>query len=97
MRLQATRFAAVLSGSGDLVVGGRADQLAIRVSGSGDADPRRLEGRGAQVAMAGSGDVALSVSESLDVTIAGSGDVIYWGRPRVTQRVRGSGTVHKAH
>jgi hypothetical protein len=95
--LQATRFAAVLAGSGDLVVGGRADQLAIRISGSGDADARRLESRDAQVAIAGSGDVALKVSETLDVTIAGSGDVTYWGSPRITQRLRGTGTVHKAH
>ena len=43
--LQATRFAAVLSGSGDLVVAGRADQLAIRLAGSGDAMPRLDAGR----------------------------------------------------
>ena len=69
-------------------------QYAFRAPATSDA--RSLEGRVAQVAIAGSGDVDVNVSESLDVTIAGSGDVSYLGSPRVSQRIRGSGRVHKA-
>jgi hypothetical protein len=95
--LQARRFAAVLSGSGDLVVrGGRADDQAYRLSGSGDLGAGRLAGRRVQVVIAGSGDASVSAAEALDVSISGSGDVTYRGSPRITQRIRGNGSVRRA-
>ena len=94
--LEARRFAAVLAGSGNLTVAGHAAEQAFKLSGSGDVDAARLEGRGVQVAISGSGDASVNASASLDATVAGSGDVVYRGSPRITQRVRGTGSIQKA-
>ena len=47
------------------------------------------------MAIDGSGELRLAVSERLGATIAGSGDVLYVGRPRVTQTVTGAGDVRR--
>lgn len=96
--MQAKRLAAVLAGSGDLIVrGGRVDEQAYKLSGSGDVRAGRLEGRQVIVSSAGSGDATVNATETLDATLMGSGDILYRGSPRITQRVRGSGTVRRAH
>lgn len=83
-----------ISGSGDVRVAGRADQQNWVVSGSGDVDARALSGRAAKVAMHGSGDMSLGVTEQLDVQLSGSGDLDYAGRPQLRQSVSGSGEVN---
>ena len=94
--MQAARLASVLSGSGDLVVSsGRAIEQAYRLSGSGDVSAGRLEGHRVQVRISGSGDAVVNASETLEATLTGSGDVAYRGDARVTQRTRGTGSVHK--
>lgn len=94
--LRAQRFAVALSGSGDLVVSGHAEEQAFRLAGSGDVHAGGLEGRRVQIAIAGSGDARVRASVALDVSIDGSGDVVYHGRPKITQRIRGSGAVRRA-
>ena len=58
-------------------------------------DARALAGRSAKVAINGSGDVALGVTEQLDVQLSGSGDLSYAGRPQLRQSVSGSGEIHR--
>lgn len=91
--IQATTFRAAVTGSGDLVASGSADELVVELDGSGDAQVSGLAARSARVRVAGSGDVHVSASEALDVQITGSGDVRYRGSPRITQVVHGSGDV----
>ena len=48
------------------------------------------------VQLAGSGDVELHATESLDAKISGSGDIRYRGQPRTTIKTAGSGSVQSA-
>lgn len=80
-----------ITGSGNVTAQGSAADLEVDISGSGDVDASALESRTAHVEVAGSGNVSVDASETLDVTISGSGDVLYAGTPRITQAVSGSG------
>lgn len=53
-----------------------------------------LQGSMDVVDIAGSGDVVLDASQSLEASVAGSGDVSYTGTPaRISRNVMGSGEV----
>src|SRR5436190_8630480 len=80
-----------LAGSADITAAGSADHLDLTISGSGKYLGSNLKAKDAKVNIAGSGDVTLTASETLDATVAGSGDIKYYGDPRVTQHVFGSG------
>lgn len=83
-----------IAGSGDMVLSGTADKLKVSVAGSGDVDARNLKTADAVVNIAGSGDVVLDASQSVEASIAGSGDVSYSGAPaRISRNVMGSGDV----
>jgi hypothetical protein len=83
-------------GSSDIALAGTAGQLAVDLSGSGDADLADLAAREARVSVQGSGDVDVRADERLDVSVAGSGDVRYHGNPALTQNVDGSGDLSHA-
>ncbi len=84
----------MIAGSGDMVLSGTCERLKIGVAGSGDVDARKLKAADAIVEIAGSGDVTLDASQSLEASIAGSGDVSYKGSPaHVKRNVMGSGEV----
>ena len=84
-----------ITGSGDMVVSGKADALDCSITGSGNLDALDCPVLTAKVNLSGSGDVRLEVSESLDVTITGSGNVDYRGDAQVTSTITGSGKVRK--
>ncbi|MFC0131948.1 DUF2807 domain-containing protein [Massilia eurypsychrophila] len=85
-----------IGGSGDLKVhGGAAKRLSVAIAGSGDVDMGRLQSTDASVNIAGSGDATIAVRDQLKVIIAGSGDVNYYGDPRVSTTVGGSGSAIK--
>lgn len=86
-------FALSLSGSGDIAAVGRADNLHVSVSGSGDLELSELKAREVQVDVSGSSDVSLFASESLTIHISGSADVRYQGQPNITVSITGSGNV----
>lgn len=82
-----------LGGSGDLKVnGGSASKLSLSIAGSGDVNLGKLKAERASVNIAGSGEATISVRDTLDVSIVGSGDVKYYGDPKVSKSVMGSGT-----
>lgn len=85
-----------LAGSGDVHLGGKAESLHVRISGSGDVRAGKFETQRAQVSIAGSGGVTLWAKQSLDVSVAGSGDVRYYGDPAVAKKIAGSGSVRRA-
>jgi hypothetical protein len=81
-----------VGGSGELKVGaGNAPRLSVSLAGSGDIDLGRVQSIDASVNVAGSGETKVAVRDRLNVTIAGSGDVNYYGDPKVSRTVIGSG------
>lgn len=94
--ISARELAIHVSGSGNVLLGGKADSLIVDISGSGDVRAGKLETQRAQVSIAGSGDVTLWAKQALDVSVAGSGDVRYYGDPAVAKKIAGSGSVRRA-
>lgn len=86
---------ALVSGDGNITLGGNAHTLNCTISGSGNLDGFDCPVQIAKVVISGSGNVGLDVSEQLDVTISGSGNVEYTGDPAVTTQISGSGKVKK--
>ncbi|MCC6463406.1 MAG: DUF2807 domain-containing protein [Saprospiraceae bacterium] len=84
-----------ITGSGDISLSGKADDLDCTITGSGSFDALQCPVLNATVHISGSGDARLNVTESLNVTISGSGDVEYKGSPDVTTSISGSGKVRK--
>jgi hypothetical protein len=63
------------------------------VQGSGTINAPALSAGKATIIIQGSGDVTLTAIEQLNATVEGSGNVRYGGKPLVTSRIQGSGTV----
>jgi hypothetical protein len=89
------RLEASISGSGNISLAGTVRDLSCLVSGSGSFNGFDLLADQATVSIVGSGNVSLSVRNTLDASIAGSGDIIYQGNPTVNSRVSGSGRVRR--
>jgi len=93
--VQSDHLGVTLSGSGTIRVDGTAHEAEVEVNGSGTVTLDQLAAERASVSVAGSGDVAVAASKSLDVSITGSGDVTYRGDPELKKRITGSGSVSK--
>jgi Putative auto-transporter adhesin, head GIN domain len=85
----------VSDGSGDVMLEGTVERLAVDVDGSGDADLAALAAREAHVFVGGSGEADVRAAERLAVEVDGSGDVRYYGDPAVTQQIDGSGELSR--
>lgn len=92
--ISAQEVALSIGGSGTIRAAGTAQKTNISVGGSGDLDASGLRTRTADIAVAGSGDVKLHASDSVNATIAGSGDVTIAGSAKCTVRKAGSGELH---
>ena len=87
---------ASVAGSGKLSVGGGSVAAAhLSIAGSGDVDIGKVKANDVSVKVAGSGDSRVWAVKSLDVTVAGSGEVQYYGDPRVSRSVLGSGEINR--
>jgi len=84
-----------IAGSGSIRLTGETKEETIKIAGVGDYLTEGLMAENATVRIAGSGDVKLFASATLDVHIAGSGTVYYKGNPTVKQKVAGSGDIKK--
>ena len=89
--VHAAAFDVVSTGSADITLQGRTQQLGVALNGSGDANLVRLVARDAHVAVGGSGAVDIRATRRLDARIDGSGGVRYRGHPRLTRHIDGSG------
>lgn len=86
-----------VNGSGEAVVEGRTDRLAVTVSGSGEADLGAVQATDANIKVVGSGEAKASPTGTVQASIAGSGDIHLGLRPAsLTSQVDGSGEVHQA-
>ena len=61
--------------------------------GSGKVEAIDMESLDADIKIAGSGEVRLSVEDELNVNISGSGKVYYKGNPEVEMNISGSGKI----
>jgi len=94
--LDAYMLETIISGSGDLILGGVADNHTSEISGSGSMKAFDFQTQKASIRSSGSGNAEVSVSEELDVIISGSGSIFYRGDPVITQTITGSGRLIKA-
>lgn len=83
-----------ISGSGTATMGGAAEKVTTKISGSGDIDAGMLKVKTAEVQVSGSGSASVWATDALNVRVSGSGDVKYRGSPKVEKKVSGSGKVH---
>ncbi len=84
------------SGSGKLTLSGSADECDFTISGSGRLLAAGLTSKEIRVAISGSGDAEIHVTESLKANVSGSGKIRYKGEPkREITNVSGSGSVRK--
>jgi len=84
-----------ISGSGNIVYSGFAEEHSIIVSGSGDLKALDLITELSDVVVSGSGDVTVFSKDELSIVVSGSGEVTYRGATPTTQRVSGSGSIQK--
>ena len=82
-----------VSGSGDIIIEGRAESAEFCINGSGDVKAGKLNTQKTNATIKGSGDVSCNASEHLDVVINGSGDVKYSGTPAIKSKTLGSGKI----
>lgn len=83
------------NGSGDFTATGSADQVTLRINGSGDADLCKLDARAVDAAIRGSGSACVRASQTLNAAVSGSGDIKYTGAAAVTQSVSGTGEISR--
>ncbi len=90
-------FRLSISGSSKTTVRGAfaANELNVDISGSGDANLENIQAKKAEVRISGSGDVRMTVQNSLKARISGSGKVYYTGNATVDSETSGSGKVIK--
>lgn len=82
-----------IGGSGNVVAAGTAREANVSIGGSGEVQAAGLSVQTADVSIAGSGDVALTVQQEAEVSIMGSGDVDISGPARCSVSRMGSGNV----
>jgi hypothetical protein len=89
-------LAVQINGSGHVEAQGKARQLDLQVSGSGEADLESLEAGDSKIAVAGSGEAHVAPHGATEVDLAGSGEVYLTAKPTtLTSNVAGSGEVHQ--
>lgn len=88
-------FIANVAGSGVFHLKGSAAKQEIHIAGNGTYHALKVMGKSATVDIRGYGDVNINVQERLDVSISGKGTVTYMGKPKVTQRIHGSGKIEE--
>ncbi|MEP6754688.1 MAG: head GIN domain-containing protein [Chthonomonadales bacterium] len=84
-----------LTGSGDISLAGSADAVTVELSGSGQFVGTDMKCKTAKVTIGGSGKAILAPKDTLDIDISGSGSVEYFGTPKVTKNITGSGTIEQ--
>ena len=84
-----------ISGSGEVLAQGTANDLDLGISGSGRYRGEDMRSKRATIDISGSGGAVVAASETLKADVSGSGSIEYIGDPQVTQHVSGSGSVHR--
>jgi len=85
---------AKVTGSGNIELLGKTEDIDILVTGSGGVQSFKLTAENANAKITGSGDIGLYASNRLDAKVTGSGDILYKGNPEIQNtKVTGSGDI----
>lgn len=95
LEVEAESVNSQISGSGNISLRGTAKKAENSIHGSGNIRAGSLQTEDSKVEIAGSGDVQVFATSSLDVNIMGSGGVSYKGPASVNSHIAGSGSVKK--
>jgi len=93
--LECNELDASIHGSGSIRMVGQGQTSIIGIYGSGDIKDYDFVQENCEVVSNGSGNVYLTVTQSLKAKIEGSGSVHYMGDPLVHSEINGSGSVIK--
>jgi hypothetical protein len=86
---------AAVSGSGDVNLAGKADEVRLDLSGSGVIDAANLPAQSGSVTLAGSGNVRATINGLAGVSLSGSGEVDLYGDVQLEHSsTTGSGAIH---
>lgn len=91
--LECNTFKSNISGSGDINLAGKANQVHCSISGSGKLKALPMITDSAYCKVSGSGNFEVYANKYLKVSISGSGSVRYKGQPHIDQSISGSGKV----
>ncbi|MEM6766114.1 MAG: head GIN domain-containing protein [Bacteroidota bacterium] len=95
-RLDVDELDASLSGSSNLMLGGRADDVTLSISGSGNVKAFELESETVDARVSGSGNLDVTANEDIRASVSGSGNIRYKGNASVSSmRSSGSGSIRK--
>ncbi len=86
-----------ISGSGQILIEGKAYEHNIEISGSGAVLSFPFYTERANVSVSGSGNAEIRVFDRLAVNISGSGTVRYKGHPSINSTISGSGKLINAN
>jgi len=93
--IKTDRLSVTIGGTGNVTIGGEADEQEIDISGSGDYRAERLDSKVVKIGVSGAGSAIVNASERLDANVSGAGSVEYVGDPTVEQDASGAGRVSK--
>ena len=91
--IECNEYLAKISGSGKITTYGNSNNVDISIRGSGKFDGNELNTKNATVNISGSGNVNISVEDSLKAKISGSGKITYSGLPEIDSSISGSGQI----
>lgn len=87
------RLKVALSGTGSVILGGKARQLSAIIRGVASVQAANLAVKNATIVVEGAGSLTARVSDTARVTGSGSGTIAFDGQPACTIKVNGSGSV----
>lgn len=94
LTIDTKKLSGKIGGSGDIKLAGTTDEFSSSIAGSGNIKAYNLKVNSANVTIAGSGSVRITVNNEIQSKIVGSGNVYYKGNPpRINTRAMGSGNV----
>ena len=93
--ISGSRFAASVTGAGDVTLAGTVERLTLDLSGAGTITSTALPASDVVATLAGTGTIRPFATDTLDAQIAGVGEILYQGDPTVTSSVAGVGRVDK--
>lgn len=93
VEMNASRVDTEIAGSGNIKVRGSSKEFEGGVYGSGNIRAANLQAENSKVEIAGSGNVEVYATNTLDVRIMGSGEVKHRGTAKVSTSISGSGSV----
>lgn len=89
----ANNLIATLTGSGSVMLGGKAQRSEIAVHGSGKFKGADLKTNSSEASLSGSGNAMLYASEHIEAYLSGSGSLYYKGKPKIESQTTGSGQI----